>query len=69
MAGRVGMKGAGLGGSRKGAGRPVKGRRLTLGQEFVGMDGDIQVWTVKEVTRTHIVFEKQDGSTVRLLNG
>ena len=71
MAGKRGMKGEGLGGSRPGAGRPVKTRTLKLGQEFVGMSAGekIQVWTVTEIARDRIVLTKADGETVRLLNG
>lgn len=58
------------GGPRKGAGRPVKTRTLTVGQEFVGMSAGepIQVWTVAEVSRTTITLRKDNGETVRLLN-
>lgn len=59
------------GGPRKGAGRPVKTRTITVGQEFVGMTAGEppQVWTVQEVSRTVIVLAKDNGETVRLLNG
>ena len=59
------------GGPRKGAGRPVETRTLKRGMEFVGMTAgeEIQVWTVTEITRTHIVLTKANGETVRLLSG
>jgi len=69
MAGKKGMTGNGLGGPRKGAGRPVKTRTLAVGQEFAGLEaGECpQVYTVIELNRTTIVIQREDGHTIRLL--
>lgn len=69
MAGKKGMTGNGLGGFREGAGRPVKTRTLTVGQEFAGLEASEcpQVYTVIELNRTTIVIQREDGHTIRLL--
>lgn len=69
MPGKPGMKGNGLGGRREGAGRPTKTRRLTVGQEFAGLEAGEppQVYTVIELNRTTIVIRRADGHTIRLL--
>jgi len=69
MAGKKGMTGNGLGGPRKGAGRPVKTRTLAVGQEFAGLEAGErpQVYTVIELNRTTIVIQREDGHTIRLL--
>lgn len=69
MAGKPGMKGDKLGGPRPGAGRPIKTRTLTLGQEFAGLEAgeQPQVYRVVELNRTTIVIQREDGHTIRLL--
>lgn len=69
MAGKAGMKGNGLGGRREGAGRPVKTRTLTIGQEFAGLEAgeQPQVYKVVKLNRTTIVIQREDGHTIRLL--
>lgn len=63
------MKGENLGGRREGAGRPVKSRTLTVGQEFAGLEAgeQPQVYKVVELNRTTIVIQREDGHTIRLL--
>ncbi len=71
MAGKKGMKGENLGGPREGAGRPVRTRTLTVGQEFAGLEAGErpQVYKVIELNRTTIVIQREDGHKIRLLNG
>jgi hypothetical protein len=57
-----------------GRGRPVEKRRLKVGDQFAVAwhSGDgrtaIQLWTVKELSRTVIVFDDGAGGEYRLVN-
>jgi hypothetical protein len=74
MAGKAGMKGEGLGGSRPGAGRPCKAVSIKPGDTFAVWtalpDGVLpgELWTVEAVSRSEIVITSSAGETYRLIH-
>lgn len=74
MAGKAGMKGEGLGGSRPGAGRPCKRVTIRPGDSFYVAttlpDGFLpgELWTVVAVSRSVILISSSAGETYKLIH-
>jgi len=49
----------------------IHGRTIVRGQKFVGLTDNEppQMWTVQAISKTLIVLTKENGETVRLVNG
>ncbi len=57
------------GGGRKIAKRTIRpGDSFAVTQEIDGGSLPIQQWRVKELDRTHIVIESDDGSVIKLIS-